>query len=129
MTTFLALTLDFATSSLDFSLLGFVQANKLCIFYDILDGQISRYEQKSRVRWREDEQGGRRSERLGVSHCYEREVFEEWPYNLFAMMHARSMGEIQHAINRFVEAEGIESFELLPTAAELKKQPVRHQLE
>lgn len=61
-----------------------------------------------------------------VSHCYERRTFEGWPYNLFAMMHARSMGEIQHVINQFVEAEQIESFELLPTAKELKKQPVKH---
>ena len=61
-----------------------------------------------------------------VSHCYERETFKDWPYNLFAMMHARSMGEIQHAINRFVEAEGIDSFALLPTAAELKKRPVKY---
>lgn len=61
-----------------------------------------------------------------VSHCYERKTFEGWPYNLFAMMHARSMGEIQHVINRFVEAEKIDSFELLPTARELKKQPVKH---
>lgn len=61
-----------------------------------------------------------------VSHCYERRTFEAWPYNLFAMMHARSMGEIQHVINRFVEAEKIDSFELLPTAKELKKQPVKH---
>jgi len=61
-----------------------------------------------------------------VSHCYERRTFEDWPYNLFAMMHARSMGEIQHVINRFVEAEKIDSFELLPTAKELKKQPVKY---
>ena len=69
-------------------------------------------------------------ERLGrfrmVSHCYERETFENWPYNLFAMMHSRSMGEIQQVADKFVEAEKIDSFELLPTAAELKKQPVRH---
>ncbi len=61
-----------------------------------------------------------------VSHCYERRTFEDWPYNLFAMMHAQSMGEIQHVINQFVEAEKIKSFELLPTAKELKKQPVKH---
>ena len=36
------------------------------------------------------------------------------------------MGEIQHVINQFVEAEKIESFELLPTAKELKKQPVKY---
>jgi DNA-binding Lrp family transcriptional regulator len=61
-----------------------------------------------------------------VSHCYERKTVEDWPYNLFAMMHGKSMGEIQHLINKFTESEKIDSFELLPTAAELKKQPVKH---
>ena len=72
-------------------------------------------------------QAGQRLARFGmVSHCYERETFEGWPYNLFAMMHARSMGEIQHVINKFIEAEEIDVFELLPTAAELKKKPVKY---
>lgn len=61
-----------------------------------------------------------------VSHCYERETFENWPYNLFGMMHGRSMGQIQRVVNEFVEAEKIDSFQLLPTTAELKKQPVKH---
>ncbi len=75
-------------------------------------------------------QAGERLARFGiVSHCYERRTFEGWPYNLFAMMHGRSMGEIQHVINRFTEAENIESFELLPTAKELKKQPVKHRFD
>jgi DNA-binding Lrp family transcriptional regulator len=61
-----------------------------------------------------------------VSHCYERKTVEDWPYNLYAMMHSKSMGEIQRVINKFTESEKINSFELLPTAAELKKQPVKH---
>jgi DNA-binding Lrp family transcriptional regulator len=61
-----------------------------------------------------------------VSHCYERKTVKDWPYNLFAMMHGKSMGEIQHLINKFTESEKIDSFELLPTAAELKKEPVKH---
>ncbi|MBN1392834.1 MAG: hypothetical protein JW947_08540 [Sedimentisphaerales bacterium] len=61
-----------------------------------------------------------------VSHCYERKPVENWPYNLYAMMHSRSMGGIQHVINKFTESEKIDSFELLPTEAELKKKPVRH---
>jgi len=64
-----------------------------------------------------------------VSHCYERQTFEGWPYNVFAMMHAASMGQIQHVINRFVEMEKIDAFELLPTTAELKKKPVKYQFE
>jgi len=61
-----------------------------------------------------------------VSHCYERRTFEGWPYNLFAMMHGRSMGEIQNVINKFTVDEKIDAFELLPTAKELKKQPVKY---
>lgn len=61
-----------------------------------------------------------------VSHCCQRHCFENWPYNLFAMMHSRSMGEIQHVIDKFTQSRKIDSFELLPTAAELKKQPVKY---
>jgi len=61
-----------------------------------------------------------------VSHCYQRKTFEHWPYNLFAMMHGRNMDEIRQVITKFVEEEKIESYELLPTVAELKKQPVNY---
>ncbi len=61
-----------------------------------------------------------------VSHCYQRRGFENWPYNLFAMMHSRSMGEIQRIIDKFTQSQKIDSFELLPTAAELKKQPLKY---
>jgi len=62
-----------------------------------------------------------------VSHCYKRGTFEGWPYNLFAMMHGKSFGDIQRVIDRFVEAEKVDLYELLPTKAELKKQPVKYQ--
>lgn len=72
-------------------------------------------------------EAGKALARFGiVSHCYQRKALKDWPYNLYAMMHSRSMGDIQRVIDKFSEAEGIDSFELLPTAAELKKQPVKH---
>jgi len=75
-------------------------------------------------------EAGKALSRFGiVSHCYERKTFEDWPYNLFAMMHAKNMGALQRVIDRFTEAQKIESFELLPTAAELKKQPVKHRFD
>jgi DNA-binding Lrp family transcriptional regulator len=52
-----------------------------------------------------------------VSHCYERQTFQGWSYNLFAMMHGHNINQIQHAINKFTEAEAIDSFQLLPTIA------------
>ena len=72
-------------------------------------------------------EAGERLARFGVvSHCYQRKTFEGWPYNLFAMMHGKTMGDVQRVIDRFTKAEKIDSFELLPTTAELKKQPVKH---
>jgi len=68
---------------------------------------------------------GEKLARFGVvSHCYQRSTVDGWPYNLYAMMHARNMGQVQHVIDKFVAAEGIESFELLPTETELKKRPM-----
>jgi DNA-binding Lrp family transcriptional regulator len=61
-----------------------------------------------------------------VSHCYERGTFENWPYNLFAMMHGRSMDELHKFVDEFVESENIKSYQLLPTVAELKKEPVQY---
>jgi siroheme decarboxylase len=60
-----------------------------------------------------------------VSHCYERKTLPGWPYNLYAMFHSRSMEEIQAAINEFVSEEKPQSYILLPSVMELKKQPVK----
>ncbi|MGE5294092.1 MAG: hypothetical protein ACM3VT_04635, partial [Solirubrobacterales bacterium] len=61
-----------------------------------------------------------------VSHCYERRTFEGWPYNLFAMLHARSEATITRTIREFEKVANVRSHLLLPTVAELKKQPVHH---
>ena len=49
-----------------------------------------------------------------VSHCYQRKTFEGWPYNLFAMMHGLSMGDIQKTIDEFTAAEKIDSLRTSP---------------
>lgn len=73
-------------------------------------------------------EAGEKLARFGaVSHCYQRKTFEGWPYNLFAMMHAKGFGEIQRVVDKFTGAQNIDSFVLLPTVTELKKQPVRDQ--
>ncbi|HON92451.1 MAG TPA: hypothetical protein PK373_00450 [Sedimentisphaerales bacterium] len=61
-----------------------------------------------------------------VSHCYARRTFEGWPFNLFAMLHARSEAAITRTIHEFTKTANVRSYRLLPTVAELKKQPVRH---
>jgi DNA-binding Lrp family transcriptional regulator len=54
-----------------------------------------------------------------VSHCYERKTFKNFPYNLFAMMHGRSMAEVRQVIEKFVRRQRIVKWEVLPTEARL----------
>ena len=64
-----------------------------------------------------------------VSHCYQRKTFEGWPYNLFAMMHSKTLADIQRTIDKFIETEKIGSYELLLTVTEFKKQPIKYRLQ
>lgn len=70
------------------------------------------------------EAGPRLARFRAVSHCYGRSVFEGWPYNLFAMLHARSQAAIERTVHEFEAVAEVRSYCLLPTTAELKKQPV-----
>ena len=74
-------------------------------------------------------ESGRRAVEVGrkltgldiVSHCYQRRTFNGWPYNLFAMMHGRSMKDIQGTVKKFVKAERTEDWKLLVTKERLRK--------
>jgi DNA-binding Lrp family transcriptional regulator len=63
-----------------------------------------------------------------VSHCYHRDTFQDFPYNLFAMMHAADSEQIEKVIAEFTANHSITDFAALATTAELKKSPVIHQL-
>jgi siroheme decarboxylase len=55
-----------------------------------------------------------------VSHCYERRVFKNWPYNLYGMMHGRSLVELRKIAGKFVTAQGVKKWELLETVENLR---------
>lgn len=56
-----------------------------------------------------------------VSHCYERPSFEGFPYNLYAMMHAQSAGDLERYIKEAAESIGSSDFVVLHSLKELKK--------
>lgn len=60
-----------------------------------------------------------------VSHCYERETRESWPYSLFTMIHGRSREDCHHTIMRIVKETGIAEYKALFTVKEFKKERVR----
>lgn len=56
-----------------------------------------------------------------VSHCYERQTYEEWPYNLYAMAHSRKENEIENYVQAIVKEYEIDAYEILYSVKELKK--------
>ncbi|NMA01954.1 MAG: Lrp/AsnC family transcriptional regulator [Clostridia bacterium] len=56
-----------------------------------------------------------------VSHCYERQLYEDWPYNLYAMVHSRKEQEIEVFVQDIVTKYKIEAYEILYSVQELKK--------
>lgn len=56
-----------------------------------------------------------------VSHCYLRDVPEEFGYNLFSMIHARSNEQINTLLNELSSRTGISDYVVIRSIRELKK--------
>jgi len=56
-----------------------------------------------------------------VTHCYERPMVPCFPYNLFAMIHARSSGEAESAFKTLESACGLSGGTMLVSTREFKK--------
>jgi DNA-binding Lrp family transcriptional regulator len=60
-----------------------------------------------------------------VTHCYERAVQPEWPYNLYVMVHSRSREECVRIASEIARATGVEEYKVLFSEAEYKKTSAR----
>jgi DNA-binding Lrp family transcriptional regulator len=61
-----------------------------------------------------------------VSHCYRRPVYKDWRFNLFSMIHARSLEsakKIAHEISKII---GISDYQILFSTREFKKERVKY---
>ena len=56
-----------------------------------------------------------------VSHCYLRPTYEDWPYSIFTMIHARSREECEATANAIEEATGVHERAMLYSSTEFKK--------
>ena len=73
-----------------------------------------------------DEAGRRLAERPEISHCYRRPALEDFPYNLFAMIHGRSVDEVRAVATQAAEEQGLPNFDVLFSTAEYKKESMRY---
>lgn len=61
-----------------------------------------------------------------VSHCYQRPVYPDWPYNLFTMIHAQTPEECQQIIDAIQAETGIVEYAVLYSTTEYRKTRVRY---
>jgi len=60
-----------------------------------------------------------------VTHCYERAIQPEWPYNLYAMVHSRNREGCVRMASEIAWATGVEEYKVLFSEAEYKKTSAR----
>lgn len=56
-----------------------------------------------------------------VSHCYQRPAHPHWPFNLYAMVHGRSVAECEKIAERLAGAVGLHEYQILFSTREFKK--------
>jgi siroheme decarboxylase len=67
------------------------------------------------------ELGPRMAAVRGISHCYQRPTYEDWPYSVFTMAHGRSKEECDAVLDSIAADTGIEERATLYSSTEYKK--------
>lgn len=72
-------------------------------------------------------------EKLGafpqVSHCYQRPVYPDWPYNIFSMIHCKSEEEASQMAKEIKNQINVNDYRILFSAREFKKTRVEYFVE
>jgi siroheme decarboxylase len=67
------------------------------------------------------ELGPRMASFRGISHCYQRPTYPDWPYSVFTMAHGRSKEECDAILDSIAEDTGIHERRTLYSSTEFKK--------
>jgi siroheme decarboxylase len=72
------------------------------------------------------EVGPRMASFRGISHCYQRPTYADWPYSVFTMAHGRSKEECDAILDSIAEDTGIDERRTLYSSTEFKKVRLRY---
>lgn len=61
-----------------------------------------------------------------VSHCYRRPVYSDWRFNLFSMIHARSLDAAEKMAVEMSGTIGVKDYQILFSSREFKKERVKY---
>jgi DNA-binding Lrp family transcriptional regulator len=65
--------------------------------------------------------GPRMASFRGISHCYQRPTYADWPYSVFTMAHGRSKAECDAVLDSIAQDTGIDERATLYSSTEFKK--------
>jgi DNA-binding Lrp family transcriptional regulator len=96
-------------------------------FATILNHRKAGFSANAMSVWSVPEEDGERigkemAEFSAVSHCYLRPKYPNWPYNLFAMVHAKTQEECDALIDEMAKESGLSEYSKLYSSVEFKKQ-------
>jgi len=72
------------------------------------------------------ELGPRMASFRGISHCYQRPTYADWPYSVFTMAHGRSKEECDAILDSIAADTGIDDRRTLYSSTEFKKVRLRY---
>ncbi len=73
-----------------------------------------------------DEIGTKLASYKSVSHCYQRQTYKNWPYNLFSMIHAKTQDELEEFIKEISKEIDVQDFKVLYSTREFKKKRIKY---
>ncbi len=76
-----------------------------------------------------DEVGAKLGAFPQVSHCYERPVYQDWPYNIFSMVHCKSVEDAQLMAKEIQRQINVNDYKILFSSREFKKTRVEYFVE
>ena len=95
-------------------------------FGAVLSHQKSGLKHNAMIAWRVpnnevDRVGAEMARFREVTHCYLRKETENWPYNMYTMIHAKTKRDLFEIVEEIAKNAGITEFSILKTIKELKK--------
>ena len=93
--------------------------------------QKSGYKANAMVAWQVDEERIEETGRImsafaAVSHCYRRDPNDQWPYNLYTMVHGRNEEQCRKTVRQMAERSGVSAYTMLFSRRELKKTSMKY---
>jgi len=127
----LAHTLGITTSQLFAKAKEYEQLGVMRRFAAILRHRDAGFTANGMVVWKVpdlkiDEVGNKLAAFPQVSHCYRRPIYPDWQFNLFSMVHARTIEAAEKITVQMSESIGIKDYKILFSLREFKKERVKY---